>query len=287
MEKKYRVMITFAAIIIITSIPVVLLVTTKSTIEINSDEDFLNYSFFGNGTASDPYIIQDQAISSEDTHAISITNTSKYFIIKDCYIADNFEYGIYLKDVKNGTASILGNLIFGHGIAGISLSSCDQVNIEDNLFIENVIGIDIENSNNCTIRSNDISISENGIVVCNGDYNLILNNTIKESSEHGLAISCESKINTIIANKFNNNTLEAISIDSLCNNMLIYNNSFFDNNLAGISQAIDNGLHNFWFFNGTSEGNFWNDYDDSGYYQISGSANSTDLYPLDNPIDYN
>ena len=283
MEKKYRAAITFAVIIIITVIPVVLLRTTKNIIEINSDEDFLNYSFTGDGTASNPYIIEERFISSENTFAISITNTSKYFTIRDCYIADNFEYGIYLKDVKNDTASILNNLIFGHGIAGISLSSCDQVKIENNIFTENAKGINLENSNYCTINNNTISGAEYGITICNGDYNLIVNNTLKENSKNGLVFDCESRLNTIIANKFNNNTLEAITIDNLCNNMLIYHNSFINNNLAGISQAIDNGLHNNWFFIDISEGNYWSDYDDSGYYQISGTANSTDLYPLGVP----
>jgi parallel beta-helix repeat protein len=284
MDKKYRIAITFVIIIAITIIPVVLLVTTNNTIEINSDEDFLNYSFEGDGTVSNPYIIEERFISSEDTYAISITNTSKYFIIRDCYIADNFEYGIYLKDVKNDTASILNNLIFGNGIAGVSLSSCDQVRIENNLFTENAKGINLENSNYCTISNNTISVSEYGINICNGDNNLIVNNTLKENSKNGLLVDCESRLNSIIANEFNNNTLEAINIDDLCNNILIYHNSFIFNNLAGISQAIDNGLHNSWFFNDTSEGNFWNDYDDSGFYQISGSANSTDQYPLANPI---
>lgn len=284
MDKKYRIAITFVIIIAITIIPVVLLVTTNNTIEINSDEDFLNYSFEGDGTVSNPYIIEEQFISSEDTYAISITNTSKYFIIRDCYIADNFEYGIYLKDVKNDTASILNNLIFGHGIAGVSLSSCDQVRIENNLFTENAKGINLENSNYCTINNNTISVSEYGINICDGDNNLIVNNTLKENSKNGLLVDCESRLNSIIANEFNNNTLEAINIDDLCNNILIYHNSFIFNNLAGISQAIDNGLHNTWFFNDTLEGNFWNDYDDSGFYQISGSANSTDQYPLANPV---
>ncbi len=285
MDKKYRTAIIFAVIIVITAIPVVLLNITNNIIEINSDEDFLNYSFAGDGTASNPYIIEEWFISSESTIAISITNTSKYFIIRDCYIADNFEYGIYLKDVKNDTASILNNLIFGHGIAGITLSSCNQVKIENNLFTENVKGINLENSSSCTINNNTISVSEYGITICNGDSNLIVNNTLKENSKHGLIIDCESRLNSIIANEFNNNTLEAINIDDLCNNMLIYHNSFINNNIAGISQAIDNGLHNTWFFNATSEGNYWNDYDDSGYYQISGSANSIDQYPLANPID--
>ncbi|MFW9853120.1 MAG: hypothetical protein ACFFDS_09260, partial [Candidatus Thorarchaeota archaeon] len=61
-------------------------------------------------------------------------------------------------------------------------------------------------------------------------------------------------------------------------------NTFSFNNLGEISQAQDNSSNNIWYDINSHEGNFWNEWNSSDPYVIIGSANSTDLYPLDEPI---
>ncbi len=55
-------------------------------ITILKDEDFEKYNFLGNGTESNPYIIENYNITTEEDIAIYISFTTKYFIIRNCYL---------------------------------------------------------------------------------------------------------------------------------------------------------------------------------------------------------
>jgi hypothetical protein len=63
-----------------------------------------------------------------------------------------------------------------------------------------------------------------------------------------------------------------------------YHNNFFDISPVYNSQAFDEGSNNFWYNATLSEGNFWSDWSGVGHYEIDGATNSTDLYPLSNPL---
>ena len=52
----------------------------------------------------------------------------------------------------------------------------------------------------------------------------------------------------------------------------------------GKSQAFDEGDENLWYNPTTLEGNFWSDHE-NGNYEIDGSSNSFDKYPLSDKID--
>ena len=70
----------------------------------NSDFTSANGVSAGNGTVSNPYIIEGWDISATSGHGIYIEGTDKYFIIRNCYIHDggsNF-HGIYLNTAQNG-----------------------------------------------------------------------------------------------------------------------------------------------------------------------------------------
>lgn len=79
-------------------------------INIDNDTNFSkeNGVKSGNGTETSPYIIEGWGIelSNENDSGIFISNTTKYFVIKNCYILNtnksrkNYN-GIYLKNVKN------------------------------------------------------------------------------------------------------------------------------------------------------------------------------------------
>ena len=56
-----------------------------SYIYIDEDSDFIDYGFPGNGTLSDPYLLQDMTLSENSTtlSSIRIEDTTKYFIISN------------------------------------------------------------------------------------------------------------------------------------------------------------------------------------------------------------
>lgn len=101
-------------------------------IRILCDSDFgsSKYNFPGSGTEKDPYLITGYRISTTITSGIYITDTTKYFIVYNCYVNTNYS-GIYIDHVADGTATILNN-------------NCN----------DNRIGIFLENSDFCVVTYN-------------------------------------------------------------------------------------------------------------------------------------
>ncbi|MHA1203290.1 MAG: NosD domain-containing protein [Candidatus Heimdallarchaeaceae archaeon] len=106
--------------------------TPHDPIRILCDSDFgpSKYNFPGSGTEKDPYVIAGYGITTTLASGISISDTTKYFIIRYCYVNTNYS-GILIDDVANGTATVL-----------------------DNICVKNSVGIYIENSDFCVITYN-------------------------------------------------------------------------------------------------------------------------------------
>jgi hypothetical protein len=64
--------------------------TTHNPIYIDCDANFTvaNGVSSGNGTASNPYIIENWDINASSANGIDISNTNAYFIIRNCVIHD-------------------------------------------------------------------------------------------------------------------------------------------------------------------------------------------------------
>ncbi|MHA1219563.1 MAG: hypothetical protein ACTSO5_12940 [Candidatus Heimdallarchaeaceae archaeon] len=64
---------------------------------------------------------------------------------------------------------------------------------------------------------------------------------------------------------------------------IVHHNTFFMNEaLISAHEARDDGFNNSWFDNNLLKGNYWHGFT-GGWYQIYGSANSFDEYPLEDP----
>ncbi|GAG81070.1 unnamed protein product, partial [marine sediment metagenome] len=86
--------------------PTSLELTPHDPIEITSDSDF--EVFPGTGTEIDPYLIEGYYITTTSESGISISSTTKYFTVRNCYV-DADLYGIYVDDVAYGTATVINN----------------------------------------------------------------------------------------------------------------------------------------------------------------------------------
>ena len=124
----------------------------------------------------------------------------------------------------------------------------------------------------------DVKVFNNSITGSYTEYGILLhsdsqvyNNTIM-SCDEGIEVRGDRNIirNNIISN--NNLGIDCLSLSS---DNEIYYNRFLDN----LQNADDDGTNNIWD-DGTSEGNFWSDYDGVGEYEISGVAGSVDRYPI-------
>jgi len=68
----------------------------QEPIIILNDNNFTDYGFQGNGTLANPYSIENYNITTSSEIAINIINTTKYFIIKNCFINAE-KYGMLIK----------------------------------------------------------------------------------------------------------------------------------------------------------------------------------------------
>ncbi len=258
--------------------------TTHIPIHISGDSGFTSQNGVtgGSGTKDDPYIISGWYIDAGGgNYGIHISDTSKYFVIKDCYILNATEWdwgssGIELWRVSNGT-------------------------IYNNTIKSSAIGIYVAHTNNLTISNNTVEYNKNyGMYLYNYTENIwIENNTIGNNTGNGIYMTYETKNVKIVSNLIFNNTKYGINIGWGASNCEIYNNSLYYNDGSGDVfdsehlQGYDSGNNNQWD-NGTI-GNYWHDWannnntnDDNGdnivdnATPIGGNAGSKDTKPLKN-----
>jgi parallel beta-helix repeat protein len=245
--------------------------TVHSPILINSDSDFLAFSFNGEGTPANPYLIKSYNISSTGTSsmAIEIRDTHAYFIIQNCIVYSEY-IGIGLNNISPNTSQILNNKIIGTSGDGgaILLASMQNSTIEKNTCTNFMQGIHLNYADHCKIINNYIyDVNYQGINLRYSGSNLIQSNTIRNAREHAIALVGTSDNNIIHHNTLDGNTwATSYNIDG----------QHYD---APSSQAYDEGSQNIWYDNINKEGNCWSDYFGIGTYKIDGPANSIDLYP--------
>ncbi len=216
--------------------------TPSFPITILKDEDFQSYELQGSGLVSDPYIIENLTIE-DDTSSLTgilIANTSRYFIIQNCFITD-FEYGIQISNIEIETGIVSNNTIY-------DCNNAMMINKTSTLRIQN---------NNCTTSQ------YYGIALFDSDNCIITSNLIHWSRLHGIFLNNNSKNNNIHHNFF------------VLNNCKIYHAHPY----YAWPQAFDSGSNNKWYDITKLEGNYWEDWSERGGYYIDGSSSSQDPFP--------
>jgi len=168
----------------------------------------------GNGTYSDPYVIEDLVIDGGGSGiGIYIQFSIEYFTVENCTIY-NSENGINLNFAHNGT--IIGN---------------NLTNNND--------GIDISDCKNSTISGNNVSNNNNnGIILYYGSNNTISGNTANNNIGLGIYL-WETDGNIVSGNTISNNTSEGISIMN-CTLHLISGNTINKNAFGIYAISINN-----------------------------------------------
>lgn len=241
----------------------------------------------GNGTYSEPYVIEDLMIDGGGLGScILIENSTAYFRIELCNLYNSGDYptaGIMLNNTSNG--HLIDN-ICSPNFSGISL-----YNSHNNTVIGNTAnnyntgyGILLWNCDNNTISGNTANHNSAGISLhLGGAANNIITGNILRSNYYGIQVWSAVRNNNISNNIISKNSVCGIEIKGTNSDNLMYLNCFTDNGL----NAYDSGSNNRWD-NGTM-GNYWNNYtgsdsDDNGIgdvpYNISGAAGNQDNFPL-------
>ncbi len=204
---------------------------------------------------------------------------------------DNFSSNIIMHNGYNGIyfyceyfASLTDNIVSNNSEQGILLSDSMNCSITNNTIQFNLYeGICLDYSSDTAVHANQISENELGGILISGSYGCdILDNELISNLDFGLY--CEDADDAIISgNSFWGTNGTGVYLDSDSEENLIYYNDFLDN----IVHAEDYGALNEWFLG--TVGNYWDNYtgtdaDNDGIgdqpYDISGTADSQDLYPM-------
>ncbi|MFX0052930.1 MAG: right-handed parallel beta-helix repeat-containing protein, partial [Candidatus Hermodarchaeota archaeon] len=95
--------------------------TANDPINITNDNELAAVANNGIGTVNNPYIIAGWNISDSSTHGISITGTTMYFRIENCWIENSNVNGINVEHVAPGTSTITSNTCNNNVYDGIRI----------------------------------------------------------------------------------------------------------------------------------------------------------------------
>ncbi len=248
---------------------------------INSNDDFVTYGFSGNGSSTNPYTIENYSITGESEYGIKICCISVFYIIRNCYISlyyNTSTYAIYLEDADD-LASVINNTCEANYF-GLYLNRCGFMDIVNNTFIFNTRGIYAFNSYGLDISNNYIANSFFwGIDCYNCQWITLENNTIFRNLMDGIKFHY-THTSVIKFNLLEENIVYGVFLSSNTYDVLVFFNNFVDN--AGLfeAQAYDSGENNTWFEIVSQYGNYWSDIEQNCIYELDGTADSFDMYPL-------
>ncbi len=204
--------------------PTSLELTPHDQISITSDSDFL--VFPGSGTSEDPYLIDGYNITTTSDEGIYIRGTTKYFIIRNCYVDAN-DYGIYITDVADGTATVINNTC-NNNKYGISLGSTVRSTVANNTFTNcglKIVEDTIDAYLSHTVENNWVNGKKLG-------FYTNLDSTIIAEPVYGqlILVNCT---NVTVRDQILNDATTGLFLYS-CTSSAIINNTCSDNHYVGI-----------------------------------------------------
>jgi parallel beta-helix repeat protein len=206
------------------------------SIDIQSDTELANVAVGGDGSFEDPFVLEGWEIETMDMWGIHITQTTKYFVIRNCRISsfDYSEAGIYVTSVGDSTVNITNNVCF-NSMFGIWVEDSLNVIVEGNNCSFNYNGIYLDNTGVTIVQNNTCNYNSigAGIALSDIDTSLIQNNTCNYNDRSGI---------DIFDPYLNSDIIENICVGNGENGLeLIYgrytdvlDNYFYDNQLEGI-----------------------------------------------------
>ncbi|MCG2826452.1 MAG: right-handed parallel beta-helix repeat-containing protein [Thermoplasmatales archaeon] len=227
-------------------------------IYIDGNDDFVvgqNGVVSGNGTESDPYIIEGWDIDASSANGIEIKNTDVYFIIRTCVIHDgksNYNSGIFFYNVINGkidNATSYNNSGYGILLSSSSNNTISNCAVYNNSYYGIYLSYYSNNNQiiNCALYNNSHSIW----IHWYSNNNQITNCAVYNNSYYGIYLISSSNNNNITNCYIYNNSNYGIYLDSSSNNEVhycnIYNNTnygIYNYNTASEYQV--NATYNWW-----------------------------------------
>jgi len=225
-------------------------------IYIDEDSDFVSHGFPGNGSQTNPYIIENKNFMSVETwNGIEIHNTTKHFLIRECSF-DNMGVGILIVRVANQTATVAYNDFQYDIYAAISIQETHHAQIENNTGRYDNGGIGIRRCTHINVSNNYFyggiilgRTTIGGIFVMESNHSIIRNNSINNFNE-GIHVwkanECILERNTIVNTRFSDSIWLQSSSKITIEKNVIYNNLYADGiecNQASENRIINNTIY--------------------------------------------
>jgi parallel beta-helix repeat protein len=150
----------------------------------------------GNGTESDPYIIEGWEINATSKDSIIIMNTTAHFVIRNVSLFTQSSNEIHINNCTNGTIT---DLKAAYLYLRIRLSNSINIRIIDNYIPKAWMNIYLSYSSNNTISNNIVSNNSFDIQLIYSHNNSITENKIKPST-YGIVLTY-SENNNISGNE--------------------------------------------------------------------------------------
>lgn len=239
--------------------------TPHNPIVITNESDFSDLGFSGDGSSSEPYLIQGLEISTTGD-CISVSDIRANFTIKDCILFSESQKSGYGVLLDNSTSGTIEGCIITNKDVGVKLDHADFPSVERCNISSCRIGVYSLLLYNSSIRNNHIyDCSKYGICVSFSMYSEILENNVHDNDYCGIALS--SSDGSIVANNTVYNHLYGsrnMFFDSFggislewCDECRVVNNTIINSNEAGIylydlynttlqNNSISGGLTGIW-----------------------------------------
>ncbi len=220
----------------------------QSPMIIDYDSDFESYGFPGDGSADNPYRIENFNITTSGDYCLNFGGyTTKHFIIQNCFLKTDTNNAIFLgkyQKMTKETVVIINNVIISTNSNSLVLNGGLDSKIEYNYMVSMDCGIEIRDSNFTYVKYNKI-VSQIGIHLLDSYGAIIHKNICNETTEIGISIE-NSDGTSITHNNCSNNADTGILIEDsldliISNNYLI--NNFFGMRIVGSSASLITNNH--------------------------------------------
>ncbi|UYP47419.1 hypothetical protein NEF87_003704 [Candidatus Lokiarchaeum ossiferum] len=186
----------------------------------------------GNGTADNPYIIENYIISGP-TSAIHLVNIDKYVVVRNVLLQSTAVYsgqGFQLVKCENIK---IENSEFKYWGQSVLISDSRKCELEDNLIIDGMYGVQVDDSRFLSIQGNSFEKLQMIMQFTNVSESDISRNIVSDPSSAPIFLMVDSKEITIFENTIQNSESGIAIILSLCQDFEISYNY-----IENFSQAI-------------------------------------------------
>ena len=184
-------------------VPAKISYTSHAPISINGNAEFnktnfpLNGVASGNGTASNPYIIEGWDINASTSIGIRVYNANVHFIIRNCDVHDGSVIYSGIDLVSCSNVSLISNNC-SKNENGLSLRLCSNGLLLDNMLRLNFgRGAYLNHSSHFIVSNNTCSNSYQGITLDRSDNITIRNNTCRMMNNYGIYLERSNRVKLI------------------------------------------------------------------------------------------